>query len=199
MFGLFLESEEFMSIRITNSPPEWLRVYVFYGVYQGFFDGVRGKAGPEMVFVKPAEVLAPDRVAAVRQHIEASKEDAIYEDCRKLVLDVDASTRNPARAQACANTMAVIDRNRVSRRDDEDRRLQREQQVQAAEERRSDRETMRLEFETIRRLQEEEREYQQRRDAQTDIADAFRNVAPPPPPARPTHCTPDLLGGYNCQ
>ncbi len=146
---------------------------------------------PEYEFRKVRDMLSASDYAHYKERAAIAREDRAYGECKALVLDIDASTADPARAQACANTMAVIDRTRAQRQAEADRRQQ-------AEDRRQQMEFMHAEMEANRRIQQEEIERQRRRDRAEALRRAFQPSAPQPQPTE-TRCRPNYLGGFDCQ
>jgi hypothetical protein len=68
--------------------------------------------------------LAPDAYAYYSAVTAIWRENRVYDECNKLVLSPDASVQDPARAQACAATMAVIEARRRQRSEEAYRREQ---------------------------------------------------------------------------
>jgi hypothetical protein len=73
------------------------------------------KDAPGFRYNRAADLLGPEMFAAYHEVGETMREDDVYKRCKALVMDIDASTKDPSRAQACGTTMAVIDRNRTAR------------------------------------------------------------------------------------
>jgi hypothetical protein len=102
-----------------------------------------------------------------------AEEDRVYGGCRALVMNIDASTKDPARAQACSNTMAAIDRSRTQRREEVDRR----QRLVETENQRRQLEYLQAQAEANRQWQEAQVAHQRR----MDVLRALDSIHPAPP------------------
>jgi hypothetical protein len=117
ILAAFLEAEEFLALNIADPPAGLFRISLFYAPANktDFFDRAKVDGSPEFVLLKTADVLSPRVYDEIKEKVEITKENKVYAQCKTLVLDIDASTREPARAAACSNTMVVVDRNRMAR------------------------------------------------------------------------------------
>jgi hypothetical protein len=68
---------------------------------------------PRLVYATVAQVMPGHAYAFFKESHRIDRENMVYENCRRLILDVPAAVGDPERAAACNNTMAVIDRTRV--------------------------------------------------------------------------------------
>lgn len=59
-----------------------------------------------------AEIVLGDEYLQLEAVHAQLKEERVYAQCRKLVIDVDAAAKDPSRAAACMNTMSMIDHER---------------------------------------------------------------------------------------
>lgn len=116
VLGAFLEAEELVAVRTTDSPAASLQLLVVYAPPRkfGFFDPAEVAEGAFLL--RTADVLPPELYDGIKEKVEIDNENRIYSQCKALVLDIEAATKEPARAAACSNTMAVVDRNREVRR-----------------------------------------------------------------------------------
>jgi len=136
------------------------------------------------VFVTSQTELAPDAYQYWHERVAVQREDRAYEECNKLVLSPDASLRDPARAQACVTTMAVVDARRKQRSEQADRR-------QRFEEAERDRQLM-------VQMQQQQQEFiadENRKAARQELLRSLRRPAP-----APVHTTCRKIGNtVNCQ
>lgn len=190
IYGALLESDEFMVGRIADPPAGWFRLFIFYAPTTGFFEGHRAEAPKEFMFIRPAQVLPPALLADIQERIEAQTEDTVYADCKALVMNIDAATKDPQRSQACATTMGIIDRARSERRArkerDQDLAIRQAELAEARRQRELDRQA--IEHQT-QRLEEMERQ-RRRAAALQSLGNAFKQTT--------TRCQPDFLGGVKC-
>jgi len=186
------ETEDFVVIPRNEAQPGKFTILIYFP--DDDFDLASMKAHPPAgtQFMSASEILSAAELQAYREQVAIRKENAIYDECRGLILDIGRSTKEPTRAQACSNSMAVIDRAREVRQRAELEQRQAEyarQQIDAAEQQRAILENMRQELEASRQAQEKE-------NRRRLIQDALRGFQVQP--RKTSHCTPDLLGGMNC-
>src|SRR5262249_26482241 len=117
--------------------------------------------------------------AYYREQATIFREDRIYDECSKLVLNPDAASKAPERSQACMNTMPVIDLGRARRR--EEAALTGRRAEVAYRRRRV--EYLQMQAELARQRQETEAADRRRENAARAIQDAFR-----PSPSTHTTC-----------
>lgn len=115
----FAELTEFFYLPLNGGAPQTFRTGLYYPLPAELADA--RKQLTRWYPVRVDQQLDAATLADIRERVEIAKEDRVYDQCRALVMNVDASTQDPARAQACSNTMAVIDRSRATRQARADR------------------------------------------------------------------------------
>jgi hypothetical protein len=179
----FSEAPEFIYLPLKDTAPGSFRTAVYYPA-PGELAQPREQL-PNWYLVRVDQQLDAATLADIRERVEIAKEDRVYEQCKVLVMNVDAATQAPARAQACGTTMAVIDRARATRQAREDR-----VEARQIEERRH--------WEAL--AAQQRMEQQQGTTNALLMMQAFR---PPPPAPAPvfnptvhTNCTSSRIGSF---
>ncbi len=155
--AVLLESEEFYAAPQPASQASHFGLVLYYPSDDADRGWLKHEPVSDLFAASADQILPPEELSALREQVAIQNEDLAYEECRALVLDVNKSTQDPKRAQACTNAMAVVDRARSVRQ--QTRFLQ--QQAELAERQREEMERLRLEIEAEQR-QEEQGERQRR-------------------------------------
>jgi hypothetical protein len=155
--AVLLESEVFYAAPRPASQPNHFGLVLYYPSDEVDRGWLRHEPVADLFAASADQILSPEELSSLRERVAIQNEDIAYEECRALVLDVNKSTQNPRRAQACANAMAVVDQARSVRQ--QTRLLQ--QQAEFAERQRKEMERLRQEIEA-EQLQEEQRERRRR-------------------------------------
>lgn len=181
VLGIYLDREGFVAAvgRPQTTGAYWL--HVIYVDPTRFASDRLANRDTSLVYATSSEVIFPQYYGYIRERKLIDQEDRVYSECRNFMFDVAAATAAPARATACNNTMAVIDRARAARQEANQRQWDRDVQRQIASSQAARQE------EQIR-LQEEQLRLQRIQIWQ----DAFRSRT------TTTRCTPDYLGGVRC-
>lgn len=166
--AIFLEVTEFFVAYAKDPKPGVLRV-LYWLPFPGELAEAKASPPPGYHVVNPAQFMTPARFLYFSEQAAISRENDLYSQCQALVMNLDNAAKDPARATACNGAMAVIDRNRATRRENENRRIQ---QAQTDE--------LRAEIERSRQ-------------AQVDELRRIRRAA-----SVPKTCTPNYAGGFYC-
>lgn len=176
ILALYLQRSEYVVVWLADPSPEYMRALFFFPDAEGIAT-VKASSKPDMIFMRPERALSPDEYVFFREKADIALEDSTYGDCRALVMNIEASTKDPSRAQACSNTMAVIDRSRAARREEADRQQRRAE----AENQRRQLDYLEAQADANRRWQEEQAAHQRR----MDVLRALNSYHPEPIPLRP--------------
>ena len=171
-----------LKLQLRFAPaPGMFRVLVLFG--RGVLsEETRNELAPRgFRLFKPVQLLPRDEFARIQATVEIEKEDAAYAECKAFILNIDASAADPARAQACANIMSMIDRARAERQAHADRQQDRAQREAELDEFRRQRE---LDRQTVEQQARRAEQLERRRA----IGEAIRSMTAPPPQAT-TRCS----------
>lgn len=186
------ETEDFVVIPRSEAQPSKFTILIYFPDDDFDLSNMKEHPPAGAQFMSASGILPPSELQAYREQVAIRRENATYDECRSLILDIKQSTKDPTRAQACSNSMAAIDRAREIRQRAEWERRQEEyarQQMDAAEQQQEILENMRQELAATRQAQAKE-------NRRRLIQDALRGFQAQP--RKTSHCTPDLLGGMNC-
>lgn len=194
--GMFdFESEFFIAERVTSARPTEFVVLALWGDGPGAFAQIKKPDGSYYTVWTARDVLG-DRYARWRLQAEIAREDRIYGQCRTLVMSIEASVRDPERAQACGTTMAVIDRAREGRRRAAEAEENRQRHLAEQNFQQQQLLIQRQQLTETQRLREDEAAAARRRalgESLRRIGDSFK-----PPPSYRTQCRTDYFGNTNC-
>jgi hypothetical protein len=180
--GVLNEVEEFAVLPVENQPDASLALLFYYPVDKTEVAQMKSAAMEGVQFVKASDVLTPDELASMRTRAALVREDRIYSQCNTLVMDVDRAAKDPARAQACSNTMAVIDRKRAARQQAKDHREQMAMAQQQHAEQQVELERIHEDSEASRRVQEKAYDWLRWREFNRELFG--RGAIDPVPPPR---------------
>ena len=151
--AVLLESETFYAAPQPVSQPNHFGLVLYYPSNDVDRGWLRHESVSGLLAANADQILSAEELSALRAQVAIQNEDLAYEECQELVLDVNKSTQNPKRAQACANAMAAIDHARSVRQ--QTRLLQ--QQIEFAKRQREEMDRLRQEGEAEQQ-QEDQRE-----------------------------------------
>ena len=123
----------------------------------------------------------PGTLGRIQTMVEIQKEDVTYAECKAFILNVDASAADPARTQACANIMSVIERARADRQAHADLQQDRAQREAELEE-------FRRQRELDRQMVEQQARRAEQLERRRAIGEAIRSMTAPPPQST-TRCS----------
>lgn len=162
--GVRLETERFYAAPEPTTQPARFTVAFYYPSTDLDHAWLKVDPPSDLFSMLASEILSDQELRELRAEVAIRHEDIAYEECEPLVLDIAYSTKEPAKAQACANLMAAIDRARSARQQlRHQKELERIQQEQLREARRQREETARLRDELEARQQQEEEMERRRR------------------------------------
>ena len=113
--AVLLESEEFYAAPQRVSKPNHFGLVLYYPSDDVDRGWLSREPAAGLLAASADQILSPEELRALRSKVAIRNEDLTYEECRLLVLDINKSTQDSERAQACVNAMAAIDRARSLR------------------------------------------------------------------------------------
>lgn len=180
--AVYGEYPEFLAGNKVETPQGFVRVYFVLGG-QDTMDYMRSLK-VDGRFERPDLILSREDLGYFREAAAVHREDVAYDECRRFMFDVQKAAADPAKGQACANTMAVIDRSRSQRQ----QAASNSAQQQAAVYQQQQVELMQQQIQ----MQAAENVRQRRREAMIDLAKALQR--PAPVVVTPTHTTCNTYG-----
>jgi hypothetical protein len=109
--GVLLEREMVSVARPPQPRGQWtVNAYLSTGPGDSFFDYVSKQPG--FAHFPATAVFAPDTMAALRGRAARLREERAYNQCRHMMVDIEASAAAPEKSQACARLVEAVDRDR---------------------------------------------------------------------------------------
>jgi hypothetical protein len=121
--ALFRDLPEYVMVRKPAPQGEMQSAFFFPEI--DMLPTLRAEQHPGWTYVRPEQALSPAAYAYFRYRATVFLEDRAYDKCSRVVMNPEIAAQQAAYAQACVNTMAVIDRSRATRREEEERNQRR--------------------------------------------------------------------------